>query len=124
MSYQSSHSSSFFLAGAAAPGPGGGTAGAFAPRFAPMADVPMELYLGPVPWRWSATDAKSSQNALRLSSICWVWRGRPSGASTNRVKLSCAPLAPACAALPTLPAASRACAAKSDSASCLGRGDA
>ena len=114
MSYQSSHSSSFFLAGAAAPGPGGGTAGAFAPRFAPMADVPMELYLGPVPWRWSATDEKSSQKALLESSIGWFWRVRPSGPSTNRERLSCAPFAPACAARPTLPAASRAWAAKSE----------
>ena len=120
MNYQSSHSSSFFLAAAAAPGPGGGTAGAFPLRFAPMADVPMELYLGPVPWRWSATDEKSSQNDFRFSSICGVCRDRPSGPSTNRDKPSCAPLAPACAARPTLPAASRACAAKSDSESCLG----
>ena len=52
------------------PGPGGGTAGAFALLFAPMADVPMELYLGPVPWRWSATDEKSSQKDLLESSIC------------------------------------------------------
>lgn len=107
--YQSSHSSSFF----APPGP---------LLDLPMADVPIELYLAPVPCLWSATEEKSSQNALLVSSIpappAPPARLCPSGPSTNRLKPSWAVRAPCCAAFPTLPAATLACAAKSDSEIC------
>lgn len=122
--YQSSHSSSFFFAAPAAPPgvpppPAAAAVAEFLLPALPIADVPTALYLGPVPWRWSATDAKSSQNAFLLSSIGAAGCRLPSGPSTNRVRPSWAPLTPVCATRPTLPAAVRAWAAKSDSESCV-----
>lgn len=105
--HQSSHSSCcFLLAGAAALLPE-------APL--PIADVPIELPCG---LRWSAADAKSSQNDFLLSSsgaFLGLVGPRPSEPSTNLLKPSDALRAPICAVCASLLPQPFAWAAKSDS---------
>lgn len=65
-------------------------------------------------------EANSSQKSLRSGSCCRLAVPGSSGPSTNRLKESAAPRAPACRFWPRFAARRRACAAKSDSASCYG----
>lgn len=80
----------------------------------PIAAVPMELFSC---CRWSARLEKSSQKSRLLSSMGTALYPPAEGPSTNREKPWCAVLAPACAVFATFPAATLACAARSDSAS-------